>query len=245
VHLVLNKVVNQGNQCSKEQASHDLPILDSTAVVWAQRKAAQRPRQGGHQVRDHENVMPIVIIGRCHIGPTAASQGAEDAYTCNELGQGRVWTRSEHVPQKDKGEAGTGCNGNEDLEERPFGISVTDGRRYRGKPFDGVAVVFILDNLVVMQRNADNQRAEEGSIGENSVSPSNPFSIDLHKSVPVSGVPDPAWSQLKLTATTASPSLYRGAMAARRGKGKKKQSGKKKGSIEKECQEKKPKERLK
>jgi hypothetical protein len=71
--------------------------------------------------------------------------------------------------------------------------------------------VFVLDDFVVVQTNTDNQRADECRIGEDGVSPSNPFAIDLD---PVSGTPDDRASTL--TATTASPSLYRGAMARER-----------------------------
>ena len=78
--------------------------------------------------------------------------------------------------------------------------------------------MFILNNLVVVQSNADNQRADERSICENRVSPCDPFAVDLQK-YQVSDVSRSALEgTLALTATTASPSLYRGAMAAQRGK---------------------------
>ena len=83
--LVLNEIVNQWNQSSKEQTSQDFAILDGTAVVRAECKATQGPRQGGHQVRDHEDVMPVVIIGRCNIGPTTTCQCPEDAHAGNQL----------------------------------------------------------------------------------------------------------------------------------------------------------------
>lgn len=86
VDLVLNEIVDQRNQCSKEQASHNFTVLDGTAVVRAERKATQGPRQSRHQVRDHEDVMPVVIIGRCDIGPTTACQCPEDAHAGNQLG---------------------------------------------------------------------------------------------------------------------------------------------------------------
>jgi hypothetical protein len=71
--------------------------------------------------------------------------------------------------------------------------------------------VFVLDDFMVVQSNADNQRADECCVGEEGVRPSNPFAIDLD---PVRGASDHCASTL--TATTASPSLYRGAMAGER-----------------------------
>lgn len=76
--------------------------------------------------------------------------------------------------------------------------------------------MFILNDLVVVQSNSNNQRAEERSICEYRVSPCDPFAVDLQK-YQVSGVSRSAMEgALELTVTTASPSLYRGAMAARR-----------------------------
>jgi hypothetical protein len=39
--------------------------------------------------------------------------------------------------------------------------------------------VFVLDDFVVVQSNADNQRADKCCVGEEGVRPSNPFAIDL------------------------------------------------------------------
>jgi hypothetical protein len=49
----------------------------------------------------------------------------------------------------------TRCNGNKDHEERSLGVSVADGRGNGGKPLLGIAVELILDDLLIMQRNAD------------------------------------------------------------------------------------------
>lgn len=171
MNLVLNEVVDQWHQGSEEEASHDLTILDGTTVVGAQRKAAQRPRQGRNEVRDHEDIVPVMIVSGSDIGPSSAGQGAEDTHASDDLRERRVRPRGKHVPQEDEGEARTGSDGDEDLEERAFGITVTDRRGDGGKPFVGIAVVFILNNLVVMQSATDNQRAEERGIREQSVSP--------------------------------------------------------------------------
>ena len=85
MNLVLNEVVNQWHQSSKEEASHDLAIFDSPAVVRAQGEAAQGPWQGGNKIGYHENVMPVMVIGRGNVGPSAAGQGSEDAHTSDDL----------------------------------------------------------------------------------------------------------------------------------------------------------------
>jgi hypothetical protein len=39
--------------------------------------------------------------------------------------------------------------------------------------------VFVLDDLVVMQCDTDNQRTEKGGIRKDSVSPRDPFAVEL------------------------------------------------------------------
>jgi len=171
VHLVLDEIVDQWHQCSKEKASHDLAVLDGTTVVRAQGQAAQSPRQGGHQIRDHENVMPVMVVGGGDIGPASAGQRPEDTDAGNNLRQGVVRTRTEDVPQENEEEARTGSDSNENHKERALRVSIANRGGHGGEPFVRVAVVFILNDFVVMQRDADNQRAEEGSVREEGVRP--------------------------------------------------------------------------
>lgn len=168
---MLNEIVDQWNQGSEEKAGYDLAVLDGPTVIGAESKAAQRPRQSRDKVRDHEDIMPVMIISGGDIGPSTTGQGAEDTHTSDNLRERRVGTRGKHVPQEDEGEARTGGDGDENLEERAFGIAITNRRGDRGKPFVGIAVVFILNDLVIMQRAANYQRAEKGGIREESVSP--------------------------------------------------------------------------
>lgn len=117
MHLVLNKVVYQWHQSTEEKAGHDLAVLDGPAVVRAQRKTAKSPWQSSHEIRDHENVVPVMVIGRGDICPSTAGQGSEDTDTGDDLRQSRVGTRGEDVPQEDQSESRAGSNSNEDLEE--------------------------------------------------------------------------------------------------------------------------------
>lgn len=105
--LVLNEEVNQRDECCEERPSKELPVLDSCGVARAQSKAAKSPRQSGHQVGDHKDVVPVVVIGRGNVCPSSAGQCSEDANTGDELGEGRVGTASQDVPEADESESRT------------------------------------------------------------------------------------------------------------------------------------------
>lgn len=87
VDLVLNEEVNERHQGSEKSTSKVLAILDSRGVVGAERNAARSPGQGSDNVGDHENVVPVVVIGRGNISPTAAGQGAQDTHGGDEAWQ--------------------------------------------------------------------------------------------------------------------------------------------------------------
>ena len=63
VDLMPDEEVNQWHKCREEGSSEKLPVLESGGVARAQSKASNSPRQGSHQVRDHEDVVPVMIIG--------------------------------------------------------------------------------------------------------------------------------------------------------------------------------------
>jgi hypothetical protein len=85
MHLVLDKEVYQRHNSCKEGTGKVLSVLYSGRVPRTQGQNTGGPRNGSHKIRDHENVMPVVVIRRCDICPSSASQGAEDADTCNKL----------------------------------------------------------------------------------------------------------------------------------------------------------------
>lgn len=181
MHLVLNEVVNQWHQGTEEEAGNDLAVLDGPAVVRAQRKTAQSPWQGSHQIGDHEDVVPVMVIGGSDICPSTTGQSAEDANTSDNLRQSRVGPCGQNIPQKDQSESRTGGDSNEDLEKRPLGVSVTNCCGHGRKPFVGEAVVFILHDLVIVQGDADDQSAEESSISERGMSQRDPFAVELDR----------------------------------------------------------------
>lgn len=87
VYFVLNEEVYQGHKSSEERTSEQLAVLQSCWVSGAQCKAADCPGKSCHQIRDHEDIMPIVIIGGSHICPSTTCQCSEDAYAGDEFGE--------------------------------------------------------------------------------------------------------------------------------------------------------------
>lgn len=61
MHFMLDKEIDQWHQCTEEQTSHNLPVLRRAAVI-AKGYAAQRPRQSRNQVRNHEDIVPVMVI---------------------------------------------------------------------------------------------------------------------------------------------------------------------------------------
>lgn len=107
--------------------------------------------------------MPVMVVGGCNIGPAAAGEGAKEAPEPNEAGQLGARPAREQVPESDEGEARAGCDCDEELKEGPFRISVANGGRDGGEPLLRVAEPFVLDDLVVVEGDADDEGAQEGS----------------------------------------------------------------------------------
>lgn len=107
VDLVLDEEVDEGNDGAVETAGDILPIFDGLGVRRAQSKAGECPGNRRDKVGDHENVVPVVIVSRGHVRPTAAGQRPKDAPEGDELGQVVAGLRSKEVPQADEGESRT------------------------------------------------------------------------------------------------------------------------------------------
>lgn len=84
MNLVLNKEVDQGYQGTKESTSDILSVPDGLWVRRAESNTAQCPGESAHNVRDHKNVVPIMIVGRCDVRPATACQGSKKARRGNE-----------------------------------------------------------------------------------------------------------------------------------------------------------------
>jgi hypothetical protein len=100
VDLVLDKKVNEGNQSGEESASKYLSILDGFGIGRAEGNATQCPRESCHEVRDHEDVVPVMIVGRCNVCPSSTGEGAKYSYAEDEAREGGlgIGPRSEKVP---------------------------------------------------------------------------------------------------------------------------------------------------
>lgn len=86
VDLVLDEEVDQRYEGSEEGTAQDLAVVDGLGVVGAQGDAAKCPWQSSNEIRDHEDVVPVMVIGRRDIGPASAGEGSEDADTQDEFG---------------------------------------------------------------------------------------------------------------------------------------------------------------
>ena len=148
--------MRQGDQVPKEEAGKDLSIFDSFGVGWAQRQAAHCPRDSGHEIRHHEDIVSHVVVGRGDVCPSSASKCSEYPGSGNDCGQVRTLPPGEEVEEGDESESRARCDGNEDHKDRAFRVPISNGRGNGRKPFLRIAVVLILDNFVIMEINANN-----------------------------------------------------------------------------------------
>jgi len=117
VHLVLDKEVYEGDDAAVKGARDVFPVLDRSGVGRAEGDAAESPGYGGQQVGDHEDVVPVMVVGGGDIGPAAAGEGSEDAPEGDEGGQLVARPAREQVPEGDEGESRTCRN------KSVFGVS--------------------------------------------------------------------------------------------------------------------------
>ena len=91
-----------------------------------------------------------MVIRARNVRPSTASQCPEHTNASNEFWQAGPRPIDQAVKQEDEQETWPGAYGDEDLEDGSFGVAVANRRGDGRKPFDRVAVVLILDDLVVM-----------------------------------------------------------------------------------------------
>lgn len=123
--------------------------------------------------------MPIVIIRARDICPSSAGQCPEYTNSCNKLGQSAARLVRQTVPQENKGEPRTRADCDEDLKEGSFGVSVANGCADGWKPFNRVAEVLVLDDLVVVKPHAHDEGTQEGGIGRDGVCVGDELAGDL------------------------------------------------------------------
>lgn len=98
MHLVLDEKVDQWDECAKERAREHLPVFDSRWVRWAERETSQCPWQSRDKIRNHEDIMPIVVIRRSDICPASTSECPEDAHSNYEFGEGFILSGRHCIP---------------------------------------------------------------------------------------------------------------------------------------------------
>ena len=104
---MLDKKVDQGNQSAEEASSNPLSVLDRLCVRGAKRNAAGSPGNGKDDVRDHENVVPVMVVGRGDVGPAAASKSSDDTGKRNSLGEDTAGFSSQEIEKSNQGESRT------------------------------------------------------------------------------------------------------------------------------------------
>lgn len=104
---MLNKEVDQGNQGAKEATGNPLPVLDRLCVRRAKRNASGGPRDRKDNVRDHEDIVPVMVVGRGDVGPAAASKSSDDTAKRNRFGEDTAGLGSQEIPESNKGESRT------------------------------------------------------------------------------------------------------------------------------------------
>src|SRR5256885_6212371 len=98
MHFVLYEEVDQGHQRAEEQTGQDFSVFDCSRMWRTESKTPKSPWQCCNQIGDHENVMPVMVIRRCHVRPSSTSYCPEQARPCDNFRQGRVWPRGEEKP---------------------------------------------------------------------------------------------------------------------------------------------------
>ena len=121
--LVLDEEVDQGHEGAEEPPRQVFPVLDGLGVGRAEGDASDGPRDGEDEVRDHEDVVPVMVVGRGDVCPAAARQGADEARDGDGLGEGAAGPRGEQVPQSDEGESrpwrrGVSCQQQQQQQQR-------------------------------------------------------------------------------------------------------------------------------
>lgn len=87
VDLVSNEKEDQGNDGAVESARHPLSVLDRNWIWRAEGDAPKGPGNGRQEVRDHENVVPVMIVSRCNVGPASTGQSPENSPERNKARQ--------------------------------------------------------------------------------------------------------------------------------------------------------------
>lgn len=72
--LVLQEEVRQGSEKDEEAGPEELSVIDGLWVCFgAQCDAAYSPRHSSDQVRNHKDVVPVMVVCRSDVSPSSAA----------------------------------------------------------------------------------------------------------------------------------------------------------------------------
>lgn len=81
---MLDKKVNERHEGTEEGAGEVFAVLDGGRVGRAEGNTASGPGQRRDNVGNHEDVVPVVIVGRGDVRPAATGQCAEETHGSDE-----------------------------------------------------------------------------------------------------------------------------------------------------------------
>ena len=97
---------------------------------WRAVNRTEHPRHVADDVRHHEHVMHIVVVGRGDVDPAATGQRSNDANDEKDKGRRGLACLAMHmVLEKHEGKTWPRSQGDEDLEETSLWVPVSNASR--------------------------------------------------------------------------------------------------------------------
>ncbi len=97
--LMLYIQVDHWHNRAEEGSSKTLSISERSWIWRAQHNAAEGPRESCHYIGYHEEVVPVMIVGRGDVGKSAACQAPKDSRRSNKLWQRLSGSGGEKIPK--------------------------------------------------------------------------------------------------------------------------------------------------
>ena len=98
VDFMLKEEIGGWHKSTEEQACEYFAVLDGLRIGRTQSQTAKRPGYGDDKVGDHEDVVPVMVIGRCYIGPASTCECPEDAHASNDPGKVGIRSPGQVIP---------------------------------------------------------------------------------------------------------------------------------------------------
>lgn len=85
--------VNHRNNGSEEGGSDVFSVFNRLGIGRTQDEAAGGPGDCSHQIRDHKDIVPVMIVSRRDIGPASARECTKQSHGGHKFGKGLAGTR--------------------------------------------------------------------------------------------------------------------------------------------------------